>query len=114
MRISLLLLPLCFVLFGCLDSIKDSDNDGYNDHEDVSPNNAAEWFDNDNIGNNADTDDDGDGVIDEENAFSLDNTEWADFDHDGIGDNSDDDLDNDRILNWEDEFVYFSSKIEPL
>tara|TARA_Y100001970_G_scaffold137250_1_gene168935 strand:- start:959 stop:1558 length:600 start_codon:yes stop_codon:yes gene_type:complete len=43
------------------------------------------------IGNNADTDDDGDGVNDTSDAFSLDSTETVDTDGDGVGNNADTD-----------------------
>ena len=43
----------------------------------------------DGIGNNADTDDDGDGVPDNSDALPLDPTETVDTDLDGIGDNTD-------------------------
>ncbi len=44
----------------------DSDGDGFDAEVDVFPNDPTEWLDTDNdgIGNNADTDDDGDGVPD--------------------------------------------------
>jgi hypothetical protein len=45
--------------------------------------------DRDGIGNNADSDDDGDGVADSSDAFPLDSSESVDTDSDGIGDNSD-------------------------
>ena len=53
------------------------------------------------IGNNADTDDDGDGVIDSEDAFPLDNTETTDTDSDGIGNNADTDDDGDGVIDSE-------------
>ncbi len=45
--------------------------------------------DNDGVGNNADTDDDGDGVSDILDTFPLDAFESADSDGDGVGDNAD-------------------------
>ena len=42
----------------------------------------------DGIGNNADTDDDGDSVLDTADAFPLDKTETIDTDADGIGNNA--------------------------
>lgn len=42
---------------------------------------------------------DGDGVLDDEDAFPDDPTEWADLDNDGVGDNSDPDRDGDGISN---------------
>ena len=44
-------------------------------------------------------DSDADGVIDSEDAFPYDPTEWADLDGDGIGDNSDPDRDGDGFSN---------------
>ena len=45
--------------------------------------------------NNADTDDDGDGVEDASDAFPLDLSETVDTDSDGIGNNADEDDDGD-------------------
>ena len=50
------------------------------------------------IGNNADVDDDGDGIPDTEDAFPLDPDETTDSDGDGIGNNEDDDDDGDGFL----------------
>jgi beta-glucanase (GH16 family) len=59
----------------------DSDGDGTADLDwdgetilDVFPNNPEEWFDtdSDNIGNEADNDDDGDGILDSNDEFPLD------------------------------------------
>ena len=44
--------------------------------------------DHDGLGNNADTDDDGDNVADSSDAFPLDSTEWNDVNGDGEGDNT--------------------------
>jgi hypothetical protein len=60
----------------------------------------------DGIGNNADTDDDGDTVPDEVDEFPLDSSEWLDDDGDGIGDNSDTDNDNDGTLDVDDDFPF--------
>ncbi len=70
------------------------------------PLNGAEWLDTDNdgIGNNADTDDDGDSVIDTQDAFPLDSTESKDTDLDTLGNNIDDDDDGDGILDENDAF----------
>jgi hypothetical protein len=51
----------------------------------------------DGITNENDIDDDGDGIIDQEDAFPLDKNEQRDTDGDGIGDNSDDDDDGDGV-----------------
>ena len=47
---------------------------------------------------NSPLDTDGDGVIDTEDAFPQDPTEWADNDQDGIGNNADTDDDNDGFF----------------
>jgi len=53
----------------------------------------------------ADTwDEDGDGVVDTEDDFPLDNTEDTDTDGDGTGDNADTDDDNDGVLDANDAF----------
>jgi len=71
---------------------------------DAFPLDPSEWFDTDNdgIGNNADTDDDGDGVADTEDSFPLDSSEIMDTDGDGIGNNADMDDDGDGIPDRED------------
>ena len=51
------------------------------------------------VGNNADIDDDGDGVLDIADAFPLDSSESVDTDTDGTGDNADLDDDGDG---WDD------------
>ena len=48
-------------------------------------------------GNNADTDDDGDGIADTSDAFPLDASETIDTDADGIGNNADPDDDGDDV-----------------
>jgi hypothetical protein len=45
-------------------------------------------------------DDDGDGIINIDDIFPADPTEWDDTDHDGIGDNADLDSDGDGIPNY--------------
>ncbi|MDB2400943.1 thrombospondin type 3 repeat-containing protein [Porticoccaceae bacterium] len=71
----------------------DPDGDGYSNQggSDAFPLDAAEWLDTDSdgFGNNADTDDDNDGVADELDIFPLDSNEFADSDLDGVGDNGD-------------------------
>lgn len=98
----------------------DNDGDGYPDgwaHScnlecqataeiilDKFPSDPSEWLDTDGdlIGNNEDTDDDGDGVEDSDDPFPLDSSEWEDFDGDLIGDNEDTDDDNDGVLDVDD------------
>ena len=96
-----------------IDPYSDSDGDGIADIDDVFPLDPDESSDNDGdgVGDNADPDDDNDGLTDEEEAelgtdpfdpdtdgdgfgdaadvFPLDPQEWADSDGDGVGDNSD-------------------------
>ncbi|MCK4831029.1 thrombospondin type 3 repeat-containing protein, partial [bacterium] len=54
--------------------------------------------------NNADTDDDNDGVPDSSDAFPTNPAEYLDSDSDGIGDNSDSDDDNDGVPDINDTF----------
>jgi len=71
-------------------AVADADNDGYVDSMDAFPNDPGEWLDTDNdgLGNNTDTDDDGDGMPDTyENLYGLNalvNDADADLDGDGI------------------------------
>ncbi len=74
----------------------DADNDGIPDDLDAFPNDPNEWADSDGdgTGNNADLDDDNDGLLDvEETEFgddcSLTDPENADSDFDGISDKAD-------------------------
>ena len=109
-----------------LETITDSDNDNTNDAFDAFPSDTTEWLDTDGdaIGNNADLDDDndgladvdevtlgtdpllsdsdGDGVDDPSDALPLDSTETVDTDLDGLGNNLDADDDGDGITDDED------------
>jgi hypothetical protein len=92
----------------------DSDGDGVGDNADALPFDASETkdFDSDGVGDNSDncllnsnsdqldtdsdgagdacdSDDDGDGLVDEADVFPLDPDEQIDSDGDGVGDNSD-------------------------
>ena len=60
----------------------------------------------DGIGNNADNDDDNDGVLDIDDAFPSNPDESIDTDGDKQGDNSDSDIDNDGVANAIDHFPY--------
>ena len=91
-----------------IQSIKDSDGDGYSDDVDVFDSNPREWSDSDGdgLGDNQDDcpmeygdsttdrigcqDRDSDGYSDQNDSFPLDSTEWLDSDEDGWGDNQDD------------------------
>lgn len=53
--------------------------------------------DRDGVANITDTDDDNDGVSDQEDLFPLNGNEWQDTDGDGKGDNEDPDDDNDGV-----------------
>ena len=68
----------------------DGDGDGYPNHVDVFPNDPTEWIDTDGdtIGNNADTDDDNDGMPDTweiANGFDPLDASDAPLDFDGDG-----------------------------
>ena len=67
----------------------DSDNDGHYDAEDAFPNNPSEWLDTDGdgTGNNADLDDDGDGMSDViENKYNFNPLDPSDANEDADGD----------------------------
>ncbi len=110
-------------------SVVDSDGDHWQDYEDAFPLDPTEWkesdsdkvpdrldncpnitnpdqadMDHDGIGDVCDSDIDGDGVANAQDAFPSDAAEWADTDHDGIGDNTDPDIDGDGIANAQDAF----------
>jgi hypothetical protein len=72
----------------------------------------TEWFDTDldGLGNNTDTDDDGDGVLDTEDAFPLNPSETIDTDGDGIGNNTDPDDDGDELDDQFDAFPLDASE----
>ena len=61
-------------------------------------------LDQEGIPDNVDTDIDGDGVQNNQDAFPLDNTESVDTDGDGIGNNADTDDDGDGVLDNNDAF----------
>jgi RHS repeat-associated protein len=99
---------------GCSIDQRDTDSDGVSDlydqcpltgiNEDVNTTGCSPSqtdTDDDGIFNDADLDDDNDGVNDDEDAFPLDENESLDTDGDGIGNNSDNDNDNDGYLNTE-------------
>lgn len=78
--------------------VQDNDNDGYANDEDAFPDNPNEWLDTDNngIGNNADIDDDGDGLPDDwESEYGFNPLD---------SDDARDDGDSDGASNYE-EFV---------
>ncbi len=55
-------------------------------------------------GDNSDSDVDGDGYLNADDALPFNSTEWNDIDGDGIGDNADTDVDGDGYLNADDAF----------
>ena len=65
------------------------------------------WFapdlDGDGISDNLDPDIDGDGVVNVQDAFPRDASEWLDTDNDGIGNNADTDDDGDGVLDNNDD-----------
>ena len=69
---------------GCLWILN---GDGIGDNADTDDDGDGVDLDGDGIGNNADTDDDGDGVDDSKDVFPEDATEWEDANGDGLGDN---------------------------
>ena len=107
---------------------RDSDNDNVFDQLDDFPNDTEEWLDTDDdgTGNNADLDDDNDGLSDTEEAnlgtdpldkdtdndgiedglddLPLDTSDSIDTDFDGIGNNTDTDDDNDGVADSVDAF----------
>lgn len=80
----------------------DTGGGGDDDDDDGSDDDGTNDDQNDN--NSSTTDSDGDGVMDDEDAFPDDPYEWQDTDGDGIGDNADTDDDNDGVPDNEDAF----------
>ena len=85
----------------------DIDGDGVGDNGDAFPADPAEAVDTDldGIGDNADTDDDGDGVLDDaDNCPLVSNPSQLDTDADGQGDACDTDDDNDGVPDLADAY----------
>ena len=68
--------------------------------------------DGDGLLNYEDPDDDNDGVVDNDDVFPLDATEWLDTDLDGIGNNADTDDDNDGVSDV-DELALGTDPLDP-
>ncbi|GAA0856781.1 hypothetical protein GCM10009114_19990 [Aliiglaciecola litoralis] len=97
-----------FAYSSLLEGIQDSPwpselQNGKNNASDKSAEHLPEDLDQDGVYDQIDTDDDGDGVLDEDDAFPWDKTETLDFDGDFIGDNADQDDDNDGVPDSEDD-----------
>jgi hypothetical protein len=73
---------------------------------------VLEDCDNDGTPNNSDTDDDNDGVLDDDDLYPCDPTQFADTDLDGIGDGDDIDDDNDGILDVYEDTAGSSNDID--
>jgi hypothetical protein len=70
--------------------------------------------DGDGVGNIADEDDDGDTVVDENDTFPLNPSDWMDSDSDGIGNNADFDDDGDGFYDTNDAFPLNKSESSDL
>ncbi|NMP03880.1 peptidase [Pseudoalteromonas arctica] len=68
----------------------------------------------DGIADSEDSDIDGDGVLNTQDAFPYNISEWNDLDNDGIGDNSDPDIDGDNVANASDMFPFDATEWEDL
>ena len=108
---------MSLTLTGCFDfgsddedetqTIVDADQDSVLDVDDncINVANADQAdLDGDGAGDVCDLDDDGDSVLDVEDAFPQNPAESSDIDFDGVGDNSDPDRDGDGVNNEEDAF----------
>ena len=89
----------------------DDDNDGQSDYNELvcgsdplDQYSKSSDIDSDSIPDCVDEDKDGDGYLNEEDAFPEDANEWIDTDGDGLGDNFEVDDDNDGYLDTNDAF----------
>lgn len=106
---------------GCDDTQRDTDKDGVIDINDAFPEDAAETsdLDLDGIGDNADTDRDGDGISNVyETQVGTDPNDQtstpSDLDTDGIPDSIDTDRDGDGVVNAQDVFPNDASETTDL
>ena len=92
--------------WGNVPTVPDLDVTSSAQGEDAFPLDPSEWrdTDGDGVGNNADTDDDNDGVNDVTDDLPLDPAESVDTDGDGIGNNADTDDDGDGVPDENDAF----------
>ncbi|MCK5017010.1 MAG: agmatine deiminase family protein [Candidatus Peribacteraceae bacterium] len=82
------------------EGTSDSDNDGRPNYLDADDSDGP------------DGDEDEDGVVNSQDAFPADSTEWSDNDNDGTGDNADTDDDNDLMPDdWENRFTGLNSLV---
>lgn len=91
----------------------DTDGDTVADNSDNCPlaeNTDQLDHDGDELGDHCDSDDDNDGVNDDNDAFPKDSSETADNDGDGTGDNADLDDDNDGVEDVNDAFPFDDSE----
>ncbi|MCP4325770.1 MAG: hypothetical protein GY787_28830, partial [Alteromonadales bacterium] len=70
--------------------------------------------DHDGIADTEDHDIDGDSILNDQDAFPYNSTEWQDLDNDGIGNNTDSDLDGDNVENNSDIFPFNPAEWEDL
>jgi hypothetical protein len=101
------------VLLVVFNSGSDIDADGILDQFDNCPdfpNTMQNDWDSDLQGDECDSDDDNDMIVDTLDSFDTDPNEWADFDFDGIGTKQDSDDDNDGILDIEDATPILSTE----
>ena len=89
----------------------DDDGDGQSDEDEINcgsnpldDNSLSNDLDQDSIPDCLDNDIDGDGCLNEQDAFPTDSNQCIDTDGDGIGDEFDFDDDNDGVWDFEDDF----------
>ena len=106
-------MPISFLSWSNTVTFADKDHDGVADSFDNCIDNSnigQSDFDSDSLGDECDSDDDNDGILDSLDFFDIDPSDWADFDFDGIGTSKDEDDDNDGILDLSDDTPVLSSE----